>query len=299
MKRILVPTELTGSDQPSLAWAADLARRYDASILLYHALDVSHPLLDVDVDDVASRGRSRLERLASDLPVAADTALERSEDVAGSILDTIRQEGIDLVVMPSGTARAVRWFMVGSISERVMRHSPVPVLATDPRDERTAANALAPRSILVPTDFSADADHALREAAALAQEYDTILDVLHVCEEPTRIGFDVAGADSILSLRPELKTRYTEMIEERVKDLPVAAAAHVAAGKAATEIIAFATRRPVDLVAMATQGHDSISDRFLGSTTERVVRSLAQPILVVAGETVDGASAARPSFFAR
>ena len=51
-------------------------------------------------------------------------------------------------------------------------------------------------------------------------------------------------------------------------------------------ILAVAAEREMDMIVMATQGHDSIDDRFLGSTTERVARATDAAVLVYPGERV-------------
>jgi nucleotide-binding universal stress UspA family protein len=60
----------------------------------------------------------------------------------------------------------------------------------------------------------------------------------------------------------------------------VSLSAQVHQGQAWRRIVDVARVEQADLVVMATRGHDSLADRFLGSNTDRVVRHAACPILV-------------------
>ncbi|MDD5095334.1 MAG: universal stress protein [Dehalococcoidia bacterium] len=62
----------------------------------------------------------------------AQTLIIPSEDSAGAILDYARDNGVDLIVISThGRSGPSRWVM-GSVAERVMRHSSVPVLMVSP-----------------------------------------------------------------------------------------------------------------------------------------------------------------------
>ncbi len=98
-----------------------------------------------------------------------------------------RAGAIDLIVMTAHGERTLEHLSVAATTERVTRRSPCPVLVLpetvlfrDARDEREAGSLMAGfRRILVPVDFSASSAAALRGAAAIAQEQNAELCVLH------------------------------------------------------------------------------------------------------------------------
>ena len=59
-------------------------------------------------------------------------------------------------------------------------------------------------------------------------------------------------------------------------------------GEAVEEIIRVAAEQDVDLIAMATQGHDGVLDALRGSVTEQVVRRAPCPVLAVPTSAADG-----------
>lgn len=118
----------------------------------------------------------------------------RGTQVAGSpakkILDAIALEQVELVVMGTHGRQGVARFLLGSVSERVARDSPVPVLVcrapTQPigaSSQGTGSEVPAPikrvRNILVPTDFEPGSEDAVRTAFALADRLGAVVHLLH------------------------------------------------------------------------------------------------------------------------
>lgn len=139
-----------------------------------------------------------------------------------------------------------------------------------------------PRTILVPTDFSKAADHALEYAAVLAQPLDATVHLLHV------IGAPVLGV-------PELGTAYMATMMERLTgtaqaELDARLAAyrgrielgppHIETGDARDMIDRVAERISADLIVMGSHGRRGLSRMLLGSVAEAVVRSSPCPVLV-------------------
>jgi nucleotide-binding universal stress UspA family protein len=129
LRRILMPVHTRAAAEPIMPVLTDLARRFDAEVVLYHdergVNDVGESLeppeaaraLEECSAQLAGQG-VRISRVrASGAPVATD------------ILDQIRALNVDLVVMTThGRTGLMRGFF-GSVTEAVLRHSPCPVLA--------------------------------------------------------------------------------------------------------------------------------------------------------------------------
>jgi len=148
---ILIPTDGSEVAENAVTHAIDLATKYDASI---HALYV----VDLDAMDVAV-GTEQIDRFRqgdlSDLPElesrarratgyvakeAGDHELDVTEAiVAGNPRKQIASYGeehdIDLIVMGSAGRGGVRRVLLGSVAERTLRTTDIPVLVVDIRDE--------------------------------------------------------------------------------------------------------------------------------------------------------------------
>jgi len=156
--------------------------------------------------------------------------------------------------------------------------------------------------VLVPTDFSDPAHHALDcalEEATLHRARVTLLHVLapsaetevyYVTGAPASQGYDpVAGARLSPSAPPYptvVRHDYSEDALTQLRDLMPAGfrgawEAEVATGNAAETIVRIAGERNVDLVVMGTHGRTGLQHALLGSVAERVVRLAPCPVLTI------------------
>jgi nucleotide-binding universal stress UspA family protein len=133
------------------------------------------------------------------------------------------------------------------------------------------------RHILVPTDFSEHAKHALSYAFELAQVYGAKLSLLHVIEIP------VYAIEVYLPLE-ELEQ---EARRELARLLPEAEAAQVNVirlvemGVPYQKILETATTEQVDLIVMATHGRTGLGHLIMGSVAEHVVRMAPCSVLTI------------------
>jgi nucleotide-binding universal stress UspA family protein len=133
------------------------------------------------------------------------------------------------------------------------------------------------QSILCPVDFSAHSGAALQHAAALAQRSQGRLTVLFVNDPLLAAAAEASQRTLARTTAAALQTFVTKAIERTSG--PVAYV--VAQGDPATEITERARRAGADLIVLGTQGLSGVSRWFFGSTTERVLRQAAVPVLAV------------------
>jgi nucleotide-binding universal stress UspA family protein len=140
------------------------------------------------------------------------------------------------------------------------------------------------KKVLVPTDFSDSARHALRYGISFAKEYGAELVLLHVVENLT-VGyasdlFPVPMAEVFQEISGYAKTELAKLAAE-AKEKGVAVTELVAQGKPSAEIIRFAGESAVDVIVLGTHGKGMLDQALFGSTTERVVRRAPCPVLTV------------------
>ncbi len=140
------------------------------------------------------------------------------------------------------------------------------------------------RKILVPTDFSDNARHALLYGCSFAREYKSELVILHVVEDIAVSYasdlFPVPMAHVFQELSGYARTELQKLVEEaKKKGLP--AREVVAQGRPSSEILRFAKEAEIDLIVLGTHGKGVLDQALFGSTTERVVRNAPCPVLTV------------------
>ncbi len=76
-------------------------------------------------------------------------------------------------------------------------------------------------------------------------------------------------------------TAYLQNIQEEFQSAGIPAAAELAYGEPADEIIKWVQQKGCDLVAMSTHGHRFLADVFLGTTATRVQHKISVPVLLL------------------
>ncbi len=143
------------------------------------------------------------------------------------------------------------------------------------------------KRILIPTDFSEHAEHALKVAAQIAKKNDGEIILLHMLELPHQAGDAIGSGHNI----PELmffKNKAIEKLEELMD-------AEYLDGLEVSEIVQFektfegiiniSKKNNIDLIVMGSHGASGFQELFIGSNTEKVVRFSDVPVLVIKKET--------------
>lgn len=145
------------------------------------------------------------------------------------------------------------------------------------------------KKILVPTDFSDHAEYALKVAAQIARKNDGEIFLLHMLELP-HAGNDAIGRGTevpeILFFMQKAHERFNEIKSAPyLEGIPVTEA--VLFEKAFEGIIGTSNKHHIDLVVMGSHGASGFREMFIGSNTEKVVRTSSVPVLVIKREEMD------------
>ena len=198
-------------------------------------------------------------------------------DPAERILAWVEFERPDLLLMATHGRSGVLRFLRGSVAERVLRASPVPLLLVNAGETQGRAPSHRPRRILVPLDGSAEAATIVPVVAATARAIGA--EVLLV-----RVGPDaLAGVDHVgerMAELPELE-RTLSLPRARLASEGLTVRTSVHFGDPAAEILSAAEAARADLIAIATHGRSGVSAWWAGSVTESVLHQTRLPLLVV------------------
>jgi universal stress protein A len=141
------------------------------------------------------------------------------------------------------------------------------------------------RNLLVPVDFSGNAEAAARYASDLAQKFGAKLQLLHVVE-PASFVNDLTNVPFTLSDKQLEATATTDLeaLATRFIDPGVQTTWMVKRGKGYLEIVKAAKELKVDMIVISTHGYTGLKHTIMGSTAERVVRHAPCPVLVLRAE---------------
>ena len=142
--------------------------------------------------------------------------------------------------------------------------------------------------ILVPTDFSADANAAFDYALALARKFDAPVHLVHVVEDPLAAGVwssEIYTAE-IAGLQVNLVRDAEQRLRRSVPDTAGTVSTEVRTGNAAKQIVDAARETHADLIVMGTRGRTGVAHVIMGSVAERVVRLAPCPVLTLRAEAL-------------
>ncbi len=138
-KTILFPTDFSEHSQRGLKVACALARERGARLVLLHVVVDAPPALLPDVagfryDEMVEALR---ERSAESLPKLLDEDAARGLELTcrtefgiphAEIVRVAAEEGVDLIVMPTHGRTGAMHLLIGSVTEKVIRHATCPIL---------------------------------------------------------------------------------------------------------------------------------------------------------------------------
>ena len=141
------------------------------------------------------------------------------------------------------------------------------------------------KRILVPTDFSPQAENALKVAVQMAKKHNSEIYLFHTVELPSHLATaSNTGAlpESIYFIKLTEK-RFADIMERPyLKD--VAISQTIGHGEIYDDILNTVKEKNIDLIIMGSHGASGFKEMFIGSNTEKVVRTSTIPVLVIKNE---------------
>jgi len=291
IKRILCPIDFSEFSASAYQHALSVAEHYRAKLVAQHIVEMwRHPSGDFAASAGVYEEYSQALRESGKEQLQEFVKKHTNDEIqpelvvqtgvaADSILSFAQLQKADVIVMGTHGRRGFDRLMLGSVTDRVMRTAPCPVLvASKPPQgsvavgkERGHVHHLS--RILFCTDFSENSGGALKYAISATAEYDAELTLLHVLEGvPSQAETEeamAAAAERLDKLIP-LEGRKTLKIKTAVR-----------IGKPYAQIIQVALETQIDLVTMGVRGRGALDVAVFGSTTYRVMQLGSCPVLAV------------------
>jgi nucleotide-binding universal stress UspA family protein len=277
IKNIMVPVDFSEASKKAVNYGLSLALEFNARLVLAH------------VTPYTTRNDEQA-RLIELIPPDCCGALNfeiviRSGEVRHEILEIVKENEIDLVVMGTHGRPYFERLFLGSVTERMLRKLHVPVLTVshlDPDKELHTPAAIPFARILYATDLAEGSEAGLKFSIRLAHGLDAALTVAHVVR-PLDAGFE--GMETAAYL-PDVAAEARVQVEDRlgravtsVSDGSVPITTVVAEGVPYETINRLASELTADLIVINLQGKGMLERALLGSTAERVIRTATVPVL--------------------
>jgi nucleotide-binding universal stress UspA family protein len=209
----------------------------------------------------------------------------------------------DLIAMATHDRNWLGQALGGSVTNAVIRSSPVPVIAITPEKQQGhLGQAVELSSVLVPLDGSPFAESVLPYVENLAGRLGlevVLVQVLGLDEvlPPAGAGGTTAVPQSSRNIpmdttREQVATtdasRYLENIAERLGGMGIKARWEVITGDAAQDIAIMAQKTPDSMIALASHSRSGISRWVTGSVAEELLRESGNPVLIISSKLADG-----------
>ncbi|MFB6104950.1 MAG: universal stress protein [Halobacteriaceae archaeon] len=287
---ILVPTDGSAGAEVAARHAITLAAAFDSEVRLLSVVDdrsvspdpeATDPDISVVHTGFEERAQAAVDSLAE---LVADTGVPYETAVlTGAPAATIREyaadAGVDLISMGTHGRTGLDRLLLGSVTERVVRTSDVPVLTSRVEPEDSAGYD----RVLVPTDGSEAATVAIEHGVAIAERFDATVHALTVINVA-----GLAGAADVGPVLPDVVEAFedqaeaaVEAVATRCEDRGVDVVTEISQGTPYRSIRSYVTDRDIDFVAMGTHGRTGLDRYLIGSVTERTVRTSEVPVLTV------------------
>lgn len=292
--RILCPVDFSPASRAGLEPAFAIGEQLHAEILLFHAIHLPYPQVGAvvagdELDDyhagIEDEVRRRFDLIIEEeahRKVLLETRVVRGRP-ASAIVQAARDSDADLIVMPTHSRPGQTRALPGSVTARVVRRAPCPVLSVRPAEDEPFS--FEPTSVLVATDLSPSSEAALPWAFALANAFGASVLMLHVVSLGER---EPVQDDALFPpIPPEIDREVMAAAWQRVDAQRAAATAHgpvetrvIRGLDPAAEIVRVAAASDAGIVVMGTRGQAAGEDP-LGSNAEKVVRDCPRPVLTV------------------
>ena len=276
MKKILVPCDFSEPSHEAFKFALEIAAKNNSEVFVLHVIDFPayyettfgfQPIpFDAstlkEIDEDAQRKFEKMKKTYAKKDANVMFAYVHGH-VTVMISDFINRKKIDLVVMGTHGATGMREFFVGSNTEKIVRFSPVPVLAV-----RKAVSISSIRDIVFPTMPDLKQPELIKQVKLIQEFFKAKLHILYV-NTLNNFKRDI-----------EIKSEMEKFVKHyKLSDytLNMRSDTYEQDG-----IISFAHEIGADMIAMATHGRKGLAHFLIGSVAEDVVNHITCPIWTMA-----------------
>jgi nucleotide-binding universal stress UspA family protein len=280
---ILLATDFSPASDQALEYAVSLARHYSSAIYLTHVITLDgYPMVSPEIAASSVRKRHAEaenkfhELLKSGRLVAlAYKVVVQEGDLWPAIEELIEKYHLDLLVVGTHGAGAVRKILIGSGAEAIFRKAKVPVLTVGPSTGNEPMYELEFKNILFATDFGRSAEREAEYAFSLAQEHCSRLRLVHVFPHSE------AHGKELLTVEKESAVAQLRELVPRKTELHCKLDFEAALGEPVAQILRIAAETQTNLIVMGAKKRETLAGNVPHTKAYRVVCGAHCPVLTV------------------
>lgn len=273
MKKIIVPIDFSEHSEFALEAAASLAQKFGSELIVLHMLELSNAVISSASDTLSQEAVFYLKMAEQkfesflDKPYLKDikvTPIVKHFKVWSEVNDVADEHNANLIIMGSQGASGIKEVLIGSNTEKVVRHSDVPVLVI-----KHNPILLDFENVVFACDFSEEAVEPYLSAKTTFNKLGAKMHLVYV-----------NSPDGNFKSSSEIDKKVADFLKradgnvDNLKTVNVVSDYSIEKG-----ILNFANVIGADLIAVATHGRKGLSHFFEGSVSEDIANHSTLPVM--------------------
>ncbi|GAA4270627.1 universal stress protein [Hyunsoonleella aestuarii] len=273
MKKIIVPIDFSEHSEYALKAAAKLAKKNNADLLALHMLEMSDVML-TSSEDLQNQKAIFFFKLAEQrftdflkkdyLKGITVIPIVKHFKVFSEVNDVAKKNNADIIVMGSHGSSGMKEFFVGSNTERVVRHSEIPVLVV-----KKDLPEIDFEVVVYACDFSIDSIEPYLKAKKMIENMNAKMYLVHVNLPNDRFKSSL-----------EIEQGVVNFLNKAEGNLDKVESIHYISDYTVEEgILNFSNKVGADLIAIPTHGRKGLAHFFEGSISEDIANHATLPVM--------------------
>ncbi len=273
MKRIIVPVDFSEHSEYALETAANLASKYGSELIVIHMLELSNAIITAAGEAFNEEATFYLKLAEEKFDAFLDkpylqsvkvTSIVKHFKVFSELNDVARELDADLIVMGSHGASGMKEVLVGSNTEKVVRHADIPVLVI-----KHNPILLDFENGVFASDFS---DEAIKPFIYAKVIFDQLGAKMHLVY--------VNSPDGNFKSSMEIDKCISNFLKRAEGDLTSLKNVNIVSDYSVEKgILNFANVIGADIIAVATHGRKGLAHFFEGSISEDLANHSTLPVM--------------------
>ena len=275
MKKILVPVDFSTPSENALKVAAKLANKNDAELHVLHVIELAESLFGAEQFNVNDDQIIFFMKLASkrfneflDKPYLKGLNVKDHVEpgsTAFGIKSLVEDHEIDMIVMGSSGVTGLEEIVIGSNTEKVVRHSEVPVLVV--KNEIKDINI---KNAVFASNFELENVDAFKKAKKFANSFNADMQMLYVNLPGNQFSSTTEIHEQMKSFLKKVEVPLDKKNIEIFNDYTIQEG-----------VLNGSEHLKADLIIIPTHGRKGLSHFFNGSIGEDVVNHSELPVLTL------------------
>lgn len=273
MKKIIVPVDFSEHSEYALEAAASLAKKFNSELIVLHMLELSNAIISSASDTLSQEAVFYLKLAEQKFEGFLDksylkdievTPIVKHFKVWSEVNDVAKEHDANLIVMGSQGVSGIKEVLVGSNTEKVVRHSDIPVLVI-----KHNPILLDFENAVFASDFSEEAVAPYLNAKATFDKLGTNMNLVYV---------NSPGGNFRSS--SEIDKKIANFLKNADGDLENLDRVNIVSDYSIEKgILNFANVIGADVIAVATHGRKGLSHFFEGSVSEDIANHSTLPVM--------------------